>query len=353
MKRLLILLFVFVSYNAVAECLIPADKNIRWIVPNKPGGGYDAWSRLLQPFLEERFGTLIKIENRAGAGGQIGAMAIRNAPANGTTMGIINAPGLLAANLVAETPAPDPGTDYTIIGRVATTHVVMFSGTDSGIKDINDLLRISNDRPILVGVHDAGSSIFIALPVAAALIGLNYELVTGYIGNTARTMAALRGEVDIVFHNFDSARRYVEAGELVPLLQITDPSSREMTPVSGKLLDTVPVLTGAQGLARQRAEYVGITKKDAETQAMALDSIFAAGRLIVAPRGLPDPMADCLGLSLADVLKDPALKAAAARIGLGIDYRSPQAVHADLSLASRELGRFRDEIADAIDRTRN
>ena len=353
MRRFLILFLVIVSHSAGAECLSQTDVNVNWIVPTKPGGGYDAWSRLLQPFMEDQLGTRIRVENRFGAGGVIGAMAIRDAPADGTTMGIINAPGLLAANLMAETRAPDPGTDFTIIGRVATTHVVMFTGQDSGITDINNLLRISSERPILVGVHDAGSSIFIALPITAALIGLNYELVTGYIGNTARTMAALRGEVDIVFHNFDSARRYVEAGELIPLLQITDPSSRDMTEVSDRLLTTIPVLAGKQGVAWQQAESTGKSKDQAERQARALDSIFAAGRLIVAPPGLPTSIAECLSSSLADILVKAELQTAARRAGLGIDYRGPQAVHEDLSRATRELGKFRHEITDAIERTRH
>ena len=353
MKRFLILLLVIVSHTAVAECLKPANANIRWIVPTKPGGGYDAWSRLLQPFLEKQLETLIKIENRIGAGGLIGAMAISNAPADGTTMGIINAPGLLAANLMAESPAPDPATDFTVVGRVATTHVVMFTGRDSGIANIDELIRISNDRPILVGVHDIGSSIFIALPVTATLIGLNYELVTGYIGNMARTMAALRGEVDILFQNFDSARRYVEAGELVPLLQITDPSSRNLTETSTKQLASVPVLGGEQGMASLRAASVGKTRLEADQQARALDSIFAVGRLIVAPPGLPEPVAECLRSSLADVLENPEFQFAAQRAGLGIDYKGPNAVQADFSLANRELVNFRVEITSAIERTRN
>ena len=194
---------------------------------------------------------------------------------------------------------------------------------------------------------------FIALPIAAGLLGLDYELVTGYIGNTARTMAALRGEVDIIFHNFDSARRYVEAGELIPLLQITDPSSREMNEVSKALLAGVPVLADAKGVAVQLAESVGKTMKEFEQQAQALDSIFSAGRLIVAPQGLPAPMSECLQLSLAATLVNPELRKAATRAGLGIDYRRPEVVYSNLSMANSQLVAFKDEITRTIERTRD
>ena len=352
MKWLLVLGFFVIAQMAAADCPSLTNKTIRWVVPNKPGGGYDAYSRLLQPFMEQQLDVRIVMENRFEAGGVVGAMAIRDAPADGLTLGIINAPGLLAASMMVEGSAPDPAKDFTIIGRVSTNHVVLFTGRDSGISDLDELLQISRTRPILVGVRDAGSSNFIALPVTAALLGLDYAVVTGYVGNSARTMAVLRGEVDIVFHNIDSALRYAEAGELIPLLQVTDPSGKDLSDSARKLLATVPVLAGMDGIAQRQSGVSGKSKEQAGHEATALANIFAAGRLVVAPPELPGPLSDCLGLAFSGVIKSAEFLSAAKRANLRIEFADQQAVSVDISIASQELSQFEPLILTAIKRAR-
>src|SRR5262245_49981844 len=80
---------------ASGKCAALAGKQVRWIVPNAPGGGYDAEARLIEPFFEQQIGAEIAIENEAGAGGIVGARAIAMAPPDGLTIGSIGAPGLL------------------------------------------------------------------------------------------------------------------------------------------------------------------------------------------------------------------------------------------------------------------
>ncbi|MCU0989769.1 MAG: tripartite tricarboxylate transporter substrate-binding protein, partial [Xanthomonadales bacterium] len=191
-------------------------------MPTRPGGGYDAYSRLLQPFLERALSARIVIENRPEAGGIVGALAIRDAAPDGRTLGIINASGLLAARAGDAGRAPDPASDFTVLASIVSNHVVLFSGRDSGIADVASLLRVAQTRPIVAGVRDAGSSSFYALPIAAALLGFDYELVTGYVGSASRTLAVMRGEVDIVVATFDSVQGPVRDGELVPLDRCAD-----------------------------------------------------------------------------------------------------------------------------------
>ena len=78
---------------------------IRWIVPNPPGGGYDTYSRLLAPFLEAELGVRIRIDNIPGAGGLRGAAVLGEAAPTGTTLGIVNMPGLLLASMTDATAA--------------------------------------------------------------------------------------------------------------------------------------------------------------------------------------------------------------------------------------------------------
>lgn len=317
---------------------------IRWILPSKPGGSFDAYSRLLQPFIEARLDARLVIDNRPEAGGIVAALTIRDAPPDGKSIGIINAPGLLTAKIIGNGAVPDPATDFTTLGRVVASDYVMFTGDGSGFTDIDALLRSSDNTPVLVGVRDAGSSSFLAVPVTASLIGLRVALVTGYVGNAMRTLATIRGEVDIVIHNVDTARRYMESGELLPLLQVNGSPG-----AAGR---GIPLLGGPDGLARQRAAATGRTAAEAERDAQALGNILRSGRLVVAPAGLPEPMSACLGTVLFDVLSSAELLAAAERAELKLGPADRQTAHQDLLMAARQLAQFQPLLEAAIEQIR-
>ena len=326
-----------------ADCPGLAGETVRWIVPTRPGGGYDAYSRLLQPFLEQALSARVVIENRPEAGGIVGAMAIRDAEPDGRTLGIINASGLLAANVVDDGKAPDPAADFTILASIVSNHVVMFSGRESGITDIDSLLRLSATRPIVAGVRDAGSMSFYAVPIAAAVLGFDYALVTGYVGSAARTLALMRGEVDIVVGHYDSVHSQVQAGELVPLLQLTGGGSSALA---------VPRLASPDGLARQRATFAGRSPEQAAEDAAALAALVGAGRLVVAPPGLPGPLAACLDAAFGKILGSAEFKAAAERARLGVDPLDGRAARTEVLAAAQALTRFETLVRAAVERAR-
>ncbi len=329
--------------DASPGCTALAGKTIRWVVPSQPGGGYDAYSRLLQPFLEHSLAARLLIENLHDAGGIVAAVTIRDAAADGTTLGIINASGLLAAHAIEGQLAPDPATDFTVLGQIASNHMVVFAGRDSGLKDIHDLLRVAQSRPIVVGVRDAGSSGFYAVPVLAELLGMEYALVSGYVGSPARTLAVMRGEIDIFAGNFDSVSGQVKAGELIPLLQLTESADSTLPQ---------PQLGGPEGIASQRAAATGRTPAQAEQLANDLAAIVGAGRLVVAPVQLPHPIATCLENSLAEILQSAELVAAAQQAQLSIDYQDSLAAYRGLQAGARGVEQFHDLIQAAIEQAR-
>lgn len=336
-----------VTQIAGADCSTLQDSAIRWIVPTRPGGGYDAYSRLLQPFMERELGAQIVIENRAEAGGIVAALTIRDASPDGKTLGIINASGLLTANMLAENPAPHPAEDFSVLGRVISNHFVMFTGRDSGIADVEDLLSTAQERPVLVAIRDVGSAGFAALPITASLIGMDYTVVTGYVGNSDRALAAIRGEVDVVMHNFDSARRFVDSGELVPLLQLT----WQMADAHASLKN-VPMLAGKDGLAVRRAGHVGKTPAQAETEARALANIIGAGRLLVAPPNLSTSMTGCLRRAVDTVMAKPELLTAARRAGLSVAPADAAAALEDLGVGAAALVQFAPLVRAAVQSAR-
>lgn len=323
---------------AAAACRALNGTTVRLVVPNSAGGGYDAYARLLQPFLERELGATVLVENRSGAGGLVGAAAIRDAAPNGRTIGIINASGLLAAGL--DQKAPHPANDFTVIARLLSNQTVLVTGGNSGIKSLDDLLRLSAKRPIVTGVRDAGSASLFIVPVVASLLGMRYELVTGYDGNSARALAAVRGEVDLLMQNLDSMQRFIVEGELRPLLKVGDGESKGTVGPNQALLTGVPSLGGKNGIAAQRARYTGRTPQQAAEEARLLVALIDAGRLIVAPKALPDGTRQCLETAVGNVLASAEFRRAATRAKLTIEPATAAQARADVANASVAVNRF-------------
>jgi tripartite-type tricarboxylate transporter receptor subunit TctC len=328
-------------------------QTIRFIVPSQAGGGYDAYSRLLQPFLEGSLNARIVIENRPQAGGLVAAVMIRDADPDGRTLGIINAAGLLAARVsaldMATARAPDPSEDFTVLARVVANHMMLFTGRDSGISDLGELLRISAARPVVVGVRDAGSASYFVFPIAARYLGLNYSLVTGYVGSSSRVLASLRGEVDIILQTLDSVMPYVKSGELVPLVWVTDPagaSQRDELPFK------VPVLGEWVDESRQGGGNDLMGADTLEPGAAAISAMLSAGRLVMAPRGLDPALQTCLQDRLVALLQSNELMRAANAAGLSMDPADASQALAELKMSRRYMEQYAPLMRAAIDETR-
>ena len=152
----------------------------------------------------------------------------------------------------------------------------------------------------------------------------------------------MRGEVDLIVGHFDSFAAPVRAGELVPLLQLTS--------LPGSALE-IPRLGGPDGMARQLAAG-GRTPDEAEHDAADLAAVVGAGRLIVAPRDLPGPLASCLEALLGEIIRSAEFQEAAGRAQLGIDYQDASSTHRGLLAAAGGVERFRSLIHAAIEQTR-
>jgi hypothetical protein len=143
--------------------------------------------------------------------------------------------------------------------------------------------------------------------------------------------------------HYDSVHGQVKAGELVPLLQLTDGGGNALV---------APRLAGPDGLARQRATLTGRSAEQAAEDAAALAALVGAGRLAVAPPGLPAPLAACLDAALGQILGSTGFKAAAERARLGVDPLGGRAARADVLAAAQALARFETLVRTAVERAR-
>ena len=325
-------------------CTELQGERIRWIVPSRAGGGYDRYSRLIQPFLEQRLKANIVIDNRPEAGGIVGAMAIRDAGPDARTLGVINASGLLAAAATRQVHVPDPSRDFTVLAKVVSNRMFVFTGRDSGFENIHELVEHSTRNPVIAGIRDVGSASFLALPITASLIDLDFVTVTGYVGNTNRVLALIRGEIDLIIQNFDSVRPYVDSGELLPLLDVTGTGAGAAGPAT--------LLGGPSGLAAKTAMKNQRPVQEAVRKAAALSAIVSAGRLVVAPGKLPQPLGDCLQAQLMSMLTSEEFLNAASKAGLTIDAADAESALSNLEASRESLAEFNRLVQKQIEQVR-
>ena len=323
-------------------------KVIRWIVPHGIGGGFDTYSRLIEPFLERATQAEVVIENVPGAGGLLGARRIMRAAPDGLTLGIVDAPGMLVAMMIGK--AKDQVhilDDFTILGRVARSRQIWATGKRSGLRTVDDVIEASARKPIVVGLNEVASTHCFNAVVGAHLLGVDLQLVTGYYGSRVASTAAVRGEVDMVVYTLESILPMIESGDLIPLLQITDKPIGDYPALAG-----VPLLGGPSGVATRHARETGRNVEEMEQDVQILINMVGAGRLIVAPNGMQPDTLQYLALSLHKALTDPGFKAAAARARRSLDVGGAKEARADLESGAQGVNRFLDIIQAAIQEAR-
>lgn len=305
--------------------------NVRWIVPFSPGGGFDTYSRLLAPFIEDRLGRALAIDNVSGAGGLVGSKAIRDAVPDGLSLGVINAGGLMVASLGNDADVPVPVRDFAILGRVADQRYVWVVAQDSSLATIEEVIAAGEaGSPAVLGIQDAGSASFVAGVLAATVAGIELDYVAGYRSSSDRVLALLRGEIDLSGAPFETYLKSIEAGDVRPVLQVSEAPISEHPSLEG-----VPVL---KDLAVRRAAVTGIDPDQAATDASTVAELTGAGLILVAPAGLAPDLVQCWRDAIAGALADPDFREAAMQAGRSVN-----------SLGGEAVARLLDDIAGRLE----
>ncbi len=196
---------------------------------------------------------------------------------------------------------------------------------------MDELLARADDRPILVGLSDIGNTGFVTVSVAADLLSLEVSYIAGYPGSRETSMGLIRGEFDLLGVTFDSVVDRVEAGDLLPIFQVSD------APVSNHpSLARVPLLGGPDGLAVRRALARGEDPARAMALAGAMSRLFGIGRLVVGPQELDPRLTRCLADHLAEVARDSAFLAAASQAQRTVAFETPAAIAKQLEATAAD-----------------
>ena len=205
----------------VAGQAYPA-KAVKLVVPFPPGGSLDAAGRLIAQKLTEMWGQAVVVENKPGAGGNIGADQVAKSPPDGYTI-LLGALSTHAVNpsLYAKMPY-DAAKDFAPITLIAITPNVLVVNADSPVKTVKEFIAYTKANPgkLSFGSGSNGS--------AGHLAGELYKVETAtdsthipFKGGAPATQALLAGDTQFMFDNLANAMAQVKGGKLRALAVTT------------------------------------------------------------------------------------------------------------------------------------
>ena len=261
-------------------------KPVRIVVPFAPGGTTDILARALVPDLSRAFGQQFIVDNRAGAGGNVGAEIVARAPGDGYTllMGTVGTHGINRA-LYAKLPY-DPIKDFAPVTLVAAVPNVMVMNTDKakalGVKNVQDFIRVAKASPGKMNMASSGNgtSIHLAGELFKSMTG-TYMLHLPYRGSGPALMDMVAGNADVMFDNLPSSMAQIKAGKLTALAVTSGERSAA--------LPDVPTVEQAGGPALKGYEA---------------SSWFG----LLAPAGTPPDIVNRIQQEVAKALASPAMK---------------------------------------------
>ena len=195
------------------------SRAVKIIVPQTPGGASDALARIIGQKLGEKWKQPVVIENRPGAGGNLGMEAVIAAPADGYTL-LMSYVGTQAINGALYKKLPfDPGSDFVPVATLATLPFVVVGKADTPYRTVARLAeaaKAGNGRSITYGSAGNGSVNHLLGEMFNA--AANTRLVhVPYRGAAPALQDLMGGQIDVVFTSLPSVAGAIKSGTLFPI----------------------------------------------------------------------------------------------------------------------------------------
>lgn len=261
-------------------------KNITWIIPYNPGGGYDAYTRVIAPYFEKYTGATVVCKNEPGAGSLIGTNKLYQSKPDGLTVGILNGPGVTQAQL-----SNDPGVQFDLqkfnwLGRICFEPRLVVVGSHTPYQSLEEMLN--GNKKVRFGAPGTGSQTFMESIMAAEALGLDMEMITGYETQADAQMAIIRKELDATSGSYSSLYDQIKNGDLRPLAVIANERAAEVP--------DLPIVKEVPGVSDEGKQLLDI--------AIAINEV---GRAVAAPEGVPEERLQFLRDAFSKALAEPEL----------------------------------------------
>jgi tripartite-type tricarboxylate transporter receptor subunit TctC len=285
MKRLLVVLLLLIASPAIAQDNWP-NKPIKFIVPFATGGATDVLTRLLCEQLTTEFKVPCVVDNKGGAGGNLGGAAVAGSSPDGYTF-LVSAPGVLAYNKLIYRDMPfDPDKELDPFCLYAFQPNVLVVNPKLPVNTVKELVAYAKAHPRQLNYASGGvgSTSHVAGELFRTMADLEWQHVP-YRGTGPELVDLLAGQVQLTIDNLPAILPHIRNGGLRALAI----STAERWPA----LPDLPTISEA-GLPG----YAAIS-----------------WQMVAAPTGTPRPILDRMAAAITKAAHDPAFKAKVAETG--------------------------------------
>ncbi|MFS8980677.1 tripartite tricarboxylate transporter substrate binding protein [Cupriavidus necator] len=254
------------------------QRPVRLIVPYAPGGSADIAARLVSDAWSKSLGGTIVVENRAGAGGNIGVDAVAKAAADGYTIGLQTVSLAINPGLFPRMPY-DTLKDLAPIGMVASSQHVLVVNNNVPATNLQELISVAKAKPgkLTYGSAGNGSTFHMSAELFKSVANVSIVHIP-YRGGGPALVDTIAGQVDMSFPVVSAAQQHVQGGKLKALAVTGSKRS--------PLLPNVP------------------TAAEAGLSGYAFETWF----MVFAPAGTPKPVVDKLNAALNTALAAQATR---------------------------------------------
>ena len=285
---------VLLACSAWAAAQNYPTRPIRLIVPYPPGGNVDITARLIGPPLGDALGQIIVVDNRPGAGGNLGANLVARAAPDGYTL-LMGSSGPLSINAVVFKDLPyNSAKDFAPVSTVHVVPLVITVNQKSSMTSVQELIaRIkANPGKVTMASAGAGTTNHFALELFASMTGTR-PLHVPYKGSGPALTELLGGQVESMVDQLTASIGYIRDGR-IKVLAVT---GRKRSP----LLPNVPTLDEAGLKGYEASTYIGVVApsgiaqpvmvrlNDAVRKVMALPEVGEKFRALGAEPGASSP----------------------------------------------------------------
>ncbi|MFN0306055.1 MAG: Bug family tripartite tricarboxylate transporter substrate binding protein [Burkholderiales bacterium] len=273
------------------------NRPVRLIVPFAPGGTTDSVGRLVAASLSTRLGQQVVVENRPGAGSQIGLEYVARVPADGYTLILGASDGLVILPVMKKKAPYDALNDFTPVAIVGAAPLSYTVFAKFPANSLAELIAYAKAKPggIRYGSAGVGTTLHLGIELLQALTGTEMVHVP-YKGGAPMMADIVAGQIELVLTSADFAKKFADSGHLRVLAQA---DTRRHA-----LLPNAPTTT-----------EVG----QPELQAVSWFGVFG-------PAGLPKPIVDRVAKELSTVLQDPVLGERMTLVGANVRYVPPEGI---------------------------
>lgn len=293
-KLFLGLLLVFTIFGTTLPALAAPypSKAVVAIVPFGPGGGNDILIRLVGKYISSELnGQALVVENKPGAGGQIGWTTLAKARPDGYTIGATSLPSMILVKSLRKN-VPFEMNDFQYICNFQVDPIIWVVNKDSQFKAARDVMEFARKNPKKLNVAGDGpqSNVQLQHLIVSKLLKMDTNFVS-YSGSGPAITALLGKQVDFAVTTLSSAIPHIEGGRLVPLVVFYD-----------KKLPGVNIKTSK------------------EVFGMDIPSAGTALRGVAAPKKMNAKDVATLEKAFEKVSKNPEFLAQAKSLGLSIEF---------------------------------